>query len=177
MKHLYEQSSPLKGLVKEESLLVNKKFFSSDIENAIDTVKSNFRAKHQLPENGTVIFFAPGNEVKEAEFCMENVRKGVKEFLLKYSAPTSLSPKAPGLDQYATVISVHRGSESETYIRNFIAEKGWYGRVVIVTQDENEHLSAMAASDLGMIYDGQMVGAAAACHLPTMVLIKMRMHH
>jgi hypothetical protein len=35
----------------------------------------------------------------------------------------------------------------------------------------------MAAADLGMIYDGQMVSAAAACHLPTMVLIKMRMHH
>jgi len=25
---------------------------------------------------------------------MENLRKGVKEFLLKYSSPTSLSPKA-----------------------------------------------------------------------------------
>lgn len=35
----------------------------------------------------------------------------------------------------------------------------------------------MSASDVGLAYDGQLVGAAAACHLPTMVLIKMRMHH
>ena len=35
----------------------------------------------------------------------------------------------------------------------------------------------MSASDLGLVYNGQMVGAAAACHLPTAILIKMRMHH
>jgi hypothetical protein len=48
---------------------------------------------------------------------------------------------------------------------------------VIVYNDNNEHIDAMAASDFGIVYDGQMVGAAAACHLPTMILIKMRMHH
>lgn len=44
---------------------------------------------------------------------MENIRKGVKEFLLKYSAPTSLSLKAPPLDKYVTVLSLHKGSEGE----------------------------------------------------------------
>ena len=34
----------------------------------------------------------------------------------------------------------------------------------------------MAASDFGFIYDGQMVSAANALHLPTNCLIKMRMH-
>jgi hypothetical protein len=67
-----------------------------------------------------VVFFAPGNEVKEAEFCLDSVRKGIREFLLKYSAPTSLSPKAPALDQYTTVISVQAGSEAEGYIRSFV---------------------------------------------------------
>jgi hypothetical protein len=71
-----------------------------------------------------VIFFAPGNEVKEAEFCMENIRKGVKEFILKYSSPTSLSPKAPSADHYTTIISVHKGSEAEKYVRDFLQEKG-----------------------------------------------------
>jgi lipid A disaccharide synthetase len=46
-----------------------------------------------------------------------------------------------------------------------------------VTDDNNEHLDAMCAADLGIIYDGQMVSSAAACHLPAMSLIKMRMHH
>jgi hypothetical protein len=65
-----------------------------------------------------------------------------------------LSPKAPPLSQYTTVISVHKGSDAETTIKQFIKEKGWHGRLVFVTNDGNEHLNAMAASDLGLVYDG-----------------------
>jgi lipid A disaccharide synthetase len=158
-------------------LFINKKHFSSDLEKAIDQVRVAFRAKHGIPENSHVIFFAPGNEAKEAEFSMDTVRKGVKEFLLKYSSPTSLSPKAPLMENYITVLSLHRGSEADAYVKNFLNEHQWTGRLVIVYNDENEHLSAMAASDVGIVYDGQMVGAAAANHLPTMILVKMRMHH
>jgi hypothetical protein len=106
--------------LKEDSLLINKNYFGSDIEKAILNIRNDFRNKHHLPQDGTVVFFAPGNEIKEAEFCLDSVRKGVREFLLKYSAPTSLSPKAPGLDKYATIISVQRGSESESYVRSFV---------------------------------------------------------
>ena len=35
----------------------------------------------------------------------------------------------------------------------------------------------MAAADMGIVYDGQLVASAAACHLPTMVLANLRMHH
>jgi hypothetical protein len=35
----------------------------------------------------------------------------------------------------------------------------------------------MAAADMGFVYDGQMVGSAAVCHLPISVLIDMRKHH
>jgi hypothetical protein len=75
-------------------------------------------------------------------------------FLFKYSSPSSLSPKAPALDQYTTVISVQRGSDAETYIREFVAEKEWLGRVIVVSNEDNEHFSAMAASDRGIAYDG-----------------------
>ena len=140
-------------------------------------MKEDFRKRHNIPADSTVIFVAPGNEINEAEFSMENVRKGVKEFLLKYSSPTSLSPKAPPMDKYCTVISVHKGSQGEQYVRDYLKDKEWTGRLIIVNNEGNEHINAMAASDLGIVYDGQMVGAAAVCHLPTMVLIKMRMHH
>ena len=49
--------------------------------------------------------------------------------------------------------------------------------MIIVNNQEGEHYNAMCASDVGMVYDGQMVSAAIACHLPTMILINMRMHH
>jgi len=84
-----------------------------------------------------VIFFAPGNEKNETLFTAETVRKGVKEFLLKYSAPTSLSPKALPLSKFVTVISLHNGSDGEKFMREFLKEKEWTGRVVYVTNDFN----------------------------------------
>jgi hypothetical protein len=113
VRHLYQQSKELKPLLKEDSLFVNKSFFGADLEKGIDKVRGEFRTRHNINPNGTVVFFAPGNEKVEAEFCMETVRKGVKEFILKYSSPTSLSPKAPPVDHFTTIISVHKGSESE----------------------------------------------------------------
>ena len=113
----------------------------------------------------------------EAKFTAENTRKGIREFLLKYSAPTSLSPKALPLDNFVTVISTHAGSAGEQYIKQYVSESEWHGRVVFVTNDDNAHIDAMCASDYGIIHDGQMVSSAAACHLPTMNLFNMRMHH
>mmetsp|Transcript_13058 Transcript_13058/g.9450 ORF Transcript_13058/g.9450 Transcript_13058/m.9450 type:complete len:335 (-) Transcript_13058:90-1094(-) len=176
-KHIYSQSKELKELVREGSLLVNRSYFGADMEKAIEGVRRDFRSRHNIAENATVIFVAPGNEVNEAEFAMENVRKGVREFLLKYSAPTSLSPKAPPLDHYVTVISLHKGSRGEQFVKQYLQDEEWLGRLVIVNNEGNEHINAMAGSDMGIVYDGQMVSAAAACHLPTMVLIDMRLHH
>jgi len=62
-------------------------------------------------------------------------------------------------------------------MKQYVKEQGWHGKVIWVTNEDNEHLSAMCASDFGIIYDGQMVSSAAACHLPTMNLLQMRMHH
>jgi len=45
-----------------------------------------------------------------------------------------------------------------------------------VTDENNQHYDAMAASDFGFVYDGQMVSAANALHLPVNCMIKMRMH-
>jgi hypothetical protein len=63
---------------------------------------------------------------------MENCRRGVKEFLLKFSAPTSMSAKARHLDNFVTVISLHSGSEGEKYARDFLKENQWYGKVIFV---------------------------------------------
>jgi hypothetical protein len=65
---------------------------------------------------------------------MENVRKGIKEFLLKYSAPTSLSAKASPLDNFVTVMSLQSGSEGERYAREYLRESPWHGKVVFVSE-------------------------------------------
>ena len=110
IKHVYQKSA-LKGLAKEEHILVNKRYFASDMEKAIEGVRTSFRASNSIDPEAHAIFIAPGNEKSEVEFCMENLRKGVKEFLLKYSAPTSLSPNALPLDKFVTIISVQEGSD------------------------------------------------------------------
>ena len=101
----------------------------------------------------------------------------MKEFLLKYSAPTSMSPKARPVDNFVTVISTHAGSPGEKYMQEFVKNSEWLGKVIFVSNDDNEHLNAMCSSDIGIVYNGQMISSAAACHLPTMNLFEMRMHH
>ena len=176
VKHIYSQNESMKGLDKGDHILVNKRYFASDMEKALGKVRTDFRAKHKIDQDAYSIFLAPGNEKNEVAWCMENLRKGVKEFLLKYSAPTSLSPKALPLDKFVTVLSLHEGSEGEKFVKEYLAEHEWTGKLVIVTNSKNEHYDAMAASDFGFVYDGQMASSASALHLPINCLINMRMH-
>lgn len=67
VRHIYQQSN-LKHLVSQDGseLHVSKKYFSSDSEKAIQMIRSGWRAKNGIADNATVIFYAPGNELKEA---------------------------------------------------------------------------------------------------------------
>jgi hypothetical protein len=177
VRHLLLSDPEQKHLVSESTIQINEKWFAGETDKAIKKVRAAFREKHKIDEDATVIFFSPGNEKNEATFCFESVRKGVAEFFLKYSSPTSLSPVAKPLGKFHTVISIEEGCESEEHIFRLIEERGWKGNFTIVKNTNNEHFDGMAASDLGIMYDGQMIGSAAACHLPTMILLEMRMHH
>lgn len=177
VKHIYQSTESMKPLLEDDHLLVNKRYFSSDVEKAISGIRDTFRAKHNIAPDAYSIFLAPGNEKSEVEWCMETLRKGSKEFLLKFSAPTSLSPKAlPLADNFVTVLSLHKGSPAEAWVKEYLQEKEWTGRLIIVTDEGNEHYDAMAASDYGFVHDGQMVSSANAMHLPIKCMLDMRMH-
>lgn len=92
----------------------------------------------------------------EVNFTFEQVREGIKEFLLKYSAPTSLSPIAKPLKYFHTVISLNEGTESERVFRELMNKSvdPWFGSFEIVSNTSNKHIEAMAASDFGLAYDG-----------------------
>ena len=136
-----------------------------------------FRKAHKIDDDATVVFFNPGNTSKEVEFSFEPARKGVEEFHLKYSSPTSLSPIAKPASKFHTIISVDSGSEAEATLNELLSKRQWKGAYTLVSNKNNQHIDAMAASDFGISYDGQLVGQAVACHLPTMILLDMRMHH
>ena len=114
VKHVYQSSNTHKGLVQDDHLLANTRYFSSEMEVGIQNLRTQFRSEHGIDSGAYSIFVAPGNEKAEVEFTMQNLRKGIKEFLLKYSAPTSLSPKALPLENnFVTVLSLQSGSPGE----------------------------------------------------------------
>ena len=155
VKHVYNSSSNLKHLIKDDHLLTNTRYFSSDMENAILKIRSKFRQEHNIDEKAFSIFIAPGNEQAEVEFTMEQLRRGVKEFLLKYSSPTSLSPQAAPLETgFVIILSLHAGSPGEKWVRDYLQKNEWKGKLIIVTDENNVHYNAMAASDFGFIHDG-----------------------
>jgi len=97
---------------------------------------------------------------------------------LKYSAPTSLSPKALPLENnFVTVLSIHEGSQGAKWVKEYLDSHEWTGKLVMVSDSDNSHFDAMAASDFGFVHDGQMVSSANALHLPVNCMFNMRMNH
>ena len=121
VSHVYNRTEHLRPLLKEDYLLVNKNYFSGEMETAINQIRQNFRQQNEINQDAYSIFLAPGNEKAEVEFTMDNLRKGVKEFLLKYSAPTSMSPKALSLEEnFVTILSLHAGSPGEQWVKEYL---------------------------------------------------------
>lgn len=109
LRHLMENDAQSKSQLGENSIKLSKKTLAADTEKLILRARDAFRNKHNITEDTTIIFFAPGNIQSEQRFSYESVRKGVEEFLLKYSAPTSLSHIAKPKDKFLTIISLEQG--------------------------------------------------------------------
>lgn len=46
VKHVYEKTPSLSHLIKDDHLLTNRRYFSSEMENAVLSIRNNFREKH-----------------------------------------------------------------------------------------------------------------------------------
>ena len=49
-------------LASENSLYVSDRYFATDLEKGIASVRAKFREANEIDEKSSVIFFAPGNE-------------------------------------------------------------------------------------------------------------------
>ena len=111
IKELYSKEKDMtKLLIKDDSIMVSRTGFATSLETVIDRVKKEFRGKHKIPENAIVTFLSPGNEKKEAEFCLDECRLGIEEFTRKFSSPTSLEPRALPSSHFYTILSIQKGS-------------------------------------------------------------------
>eukprot|EP00831_Metopus_contortus_P022305 TRINITY_DN2017_c0_g1_i5.p2 TRINITY_DN2017_c0_g1~~TRINITY_DN2017_c0_g1_i5.p2 ORF type:complete len:354 (+),score=29.89 TRINITY_DN2017_c0_g1_i5:498-1559(+) len=176
LRYLYEVSGQ-SHLVRPDSLYVNRPRFCYQTEQLILKRREKFRDIYKIPQDAILLFHSPGNEIEEAAFCLDEIRRGVEEFKLKYFAPSSLEPRALPNSYLYTVLSIQKGSSSEEYIKQQLKEKGWPCQLIVLESKNQEHIDAMCASDYGLIHDGELIGEAAVCHLPTMILFDMRRHH
>jgi hypothetical protein len=165
IRHVYTKSGLFPHLVKENSILASRQFSLDHIEKARMKIQSQFREKHQIPSDATLIFLAPGNTVEENTYTLDAFRRGYNEFILKNSYPTSLSHHSPPKNMFKLVISVNKGTKSEEFVREFIKSSQYETDVIVVTNNENEHFDAICSSDFGVVYNGQLVSSAAALHL------------
>lgn len=177
LRHLYLKSGLFTDLVKQNSLLASRDHIFDDIEKARVKIAQEFRNKHNIDTDATVVFFAPGNTIKENEYCLEAFRKGYNEFVLRHSYPSSISHYAPPRDMFKIIVSVQKGTESEQYVRNFLKESEFLTDVIVVSNENNEHFDAMCASDFGTVYNGQLVSSAAVLHLNCFTMQNMNDLH
>lgn len=118
LKTLY-QKTDLKELAKESSILVNENRFAAQLEESIQKRKEAFRERMKIESDDIVVFVSLGNNINESEFSIDACRRGVKEFQLKYGAPTSLSLKALPHNKFWTVISLQKNGTQINYLYIF----------------------------------------------------------
>jgi hypothetical protein len=177
LKHLWTKSGLFTDLVKENSILASRNHTFDDIEKARLKLRDEFRNKHNLDNDVTVVFLAPGNTIGENTYTLDSFRKAYNEFILRHSYPTSLSHYAATKDMFKIVISVHQDTESEAFVRNFINTSEFLTDVIVVTNKDNEHFDAMCASDFGAVYNGQLLSSAATLHLNCITMQNMNEVH
>lgn len=93
-----------KGFIK-----LSKEDQIGEITKMVNSQREVFRNAYKIPEDAIVVFFAPGNKMSEVQFTFETTRRGIQEFILKYSHPTSLSKSSLPKSHFYTIISLHSG--------------------------------------------------------------------
>lgn len=143
MRHIFIKSGLFKENVLENSIMVSRFHSLDDVEKARQKVSEDFRKAHNLSNENTLIFFAPGDTVEENVYCLEAFIKGYNEFIYKNSYPTSLSHYAPPKSQFKLVVSLHKGTDSEIYVREYLKNSNIETDLITVTNEDNEHFDAI----------------------------------
>lgn len=146
LRHIYQASGLFKHYVKEDSILSSRENSFADIEKAKIKVGENFRQKHNISADDTVVFFSPGNTILENEYTLEAFRRGYNEFIFRNSAPNSLSVHAPPKSAFKLIVSVHKGTNSEKYVRDFLKKNHYETEVIVVTNEGNEHYDSICVN-------------------------------
>lgn len=109
IRELYKRDPNSKDLIGKESIFVKQRSQHIYTERIIDKVRHEFREKNNIPEDGIMIFVNPGNELREAKFCLDECQRALAEFKRKYFSPTSMEPRALPYDHLVTYLPIQSG--------------------------------------------------------------------
>jgi hypothetical protein len=146
LRHVYQKSGLFNEFIFENSIMISRNHSLDDIEKARNKVAEEFRIKYGLNSDNTLVFFAPGDTIEETEYTLEAFLKGYNEFILKNSYPTSLSHYAPPKNSFKLVISIHQGTSSEKFVRDYLQKSILETDVIVVTNEDNEHFDAICVN-------------------------------
>eukprot|EP00826_Nyctotherus_ovalis_P050039 TRINITY_DN6093_c0_g1_i19.p1 TRINITY_DN6093_c0_g1~~TRINITY_DN6093_c0_g1_i19.p1 ORF type:complete len:286 (-),score=75.05 TRINITY_DN6093_c0_g1_i19:691-1548(-) len=121
-RELYKRSPEASQLLKEHSIYTHQKNHQVYTERIVSRVRQEFREKNAVPEDGVLVFVNPGNEKREAEFCLEECRRGVEEFRRKYFSPTSLEPRAMPRENLITYMPIQKNCNLSFHPYSWLCE-------------------------------------------------------
>ncbi|CAD8106370.1 unnamed protein product [Paramecium primaurelia] len=165
-RHLLSNSPQYKDLVQNDTIyLPGGEFFRFDdfLADRVNEQRKKYRQQQNIGDQELLIFVAGGNTSKEIPFCLKTVAEGISRFLKldeMKNYPT---------DQIKIIVSVPEFVEHKDRTIKVINSIKWPAKVIQV-QTESEKFSAIAASDIGLACNGQIVAECAAFQLPTIIL-------
>ena len=163
-KFLYERSPTHKGLISNNKIYQSRGFNQLLTEELIFQERKKFREANNIDVSTTLFFVSPGNEEKEVSFCLPKVEKAVDLFIQEYTKDQTVTR-----DNFMVVVSV---PEEYTKLKSLVTSQKWKCQVICVDTKE-DRMSAMAASDMGVVMDGDTVTEAAGMQLPVLIMDTM----
>jgi len=107
-RELYKRNPESLDYLQENSIYARQQNHQVYTERIINKIRKEFREKNGISEDSIMLFVNPGNELKEAEFCLDECRKGIEEFCRKYFSPTSLEPRAMPQEKLVTYMPIQK---------------------------------------------------------------------
>lgn len=151
LRHVLSKSGLFKDFIFENSIMISRFHSLEDIEKARTKVSEEFRKENNLTPENTLVFFAPGDTIEENVYCLEAFIKGYNEFVYKNSYPTSLSHYAPPKSNFKLVVSLHKDTSSENYVREYLKTSKIETDVIIVTNENNQHFDAICVRKISIL--------------------------
>lgn len=162
-RFLLSRSSEGKDLLEDDAVWMHRTHFYAEVEPFIVAERTRFREKHQIKAQETVLFFAPGSNLEEVAWTLPHLIGTANLFAQTYEVVDG---------QHVIVLPTTPAIKSK--VQKAVNEAKWHKNTrVIILETEEDKYSALAGSDLGIVYNGEIAGECLANQLSTVVIQNM----